>query len=73
MGPLGRYPLNLTAGTVEPAAEAVRLLKALRRERNNVVRRALLTAVEELVAGIRKHEDAVAAAGHRIPPPPEGL
>lgn len=71
MGPLGMYRRGLTVGTTEPAAEAIRLLKRVRRERNNAVRRALLTAVEELVAGIRSHEDGMAASGYSLPPPPD--
>lgn len=71
MGPLGPRPLDLTAGTVDGAKEAIHLLKRLRRERNNTTRRALLTAVEELVREIRAHEDKLAAHGYRLRPPGE--
>lgn len=63
--------VGLTAGTVGGSKEAIHLLKRLRRERKNATRRALLTAVEELVTGIRRHEDELAGNGYRLPPPPQ--
>ena len=57
---------SLTLGTTKPAEEVRRLLKQLARERNAATRRGLLSAVEELVASIRKHEDEMAANDYRM-------
>lgn len=57
---------SLTAGTIAPAMEVRRLLKQISREKHAAVRRALLCAVEELIAGIRKHEEEMAANEYRV-------
>jgi len=62
-------PGHLTVGTVAAAAEAIRLLKRIRKERSGTVRCALLSAVEQLVASMGKIEQTVGSGRWPSLPP----
>lgn len=57
---------SLTLGTIGPVNEVLRLMNKIKYEKHAVTRRALVSAVADLVNDIRKHEDQMEANNYRV-------
>lgn len=56
IGVMRRYASHLTVATVRRADEAIRILKRLRRESDQSVRRVHIAALKQLVADLEQGE-----------------